>query len=214
MNNGKTFGIISEGVTDQVVLENIFFGWTGDKNLSVTRLQPKNNESGNWDKVFKYCQSSDFKGAFSFCDIVVIQIDTDFMLKGEVSEEFRIDIQMLTVEKTIDAFKQKFISLIGEEFYAEYQHQILFAIAVNEIECWLLPIYYMSDNSKAMKTVNCIDTLNRALFKKEGFYINEKRIEFYEIIAKHFSKKQDIDRYAKKNPSFDFFIRDIRNKDI
>jgi len=71
---------------------------------------------------------------------VVIQIDTDFMLKGEVSEEFRIDIQMLTVEKTIDAFKQKFITLIGDEFYAEYQQQILFAIAVNEIECWLLPI--------------------------------------------------------------------------
>lgn len=32
----KTLGIISEGVTDQVVLENILYGWTGDKNLSIT----------------------------------------------------------------------------------------------------------------------------------------------------------------------------------
>ena len=53
MNIDKTFGIISEGITDQVVLENILYGWTGNKNLSITRLQPKNNESGNWDKVFK-----------------------------------------------------------------------------------------------------------------------------------------------------------------
>ena len=107
----KTLGIISEGVTDQVVLENILYGWTGDKNLSITRLQPKENAPGNWDKVFKYCQSNDFKSAFSFCDIIIVQIDTDFMQRGEVSSEYRINIQNLAVEDIIIAFKNKFYLL-------------------------------------------------------------------------------------------------------
>jgi len=63
----KTFAIISEGVTDQVVLEHILWGWTGDKNLAITRLQPQKNEAGGWDKVFKYCKSDDFqKTSFDF----------------------------------------------------------------------------------------------------------------------------------------------------
>ncbi len=123
----KTLGIISEGVTDQVVLENILYGWTGDKNLSITRLQPKENAPGNWDKVFKYCQSNDFKSAFSFCDIIIVQIDTDFMQRGEVSSEYRINIQNLAVEEVIIAFKSKFIELLGNEFYTEYKKEILFA---------------------------------------------------------------------------------------
>ena len=56
------FGIISEGPTDQLVLENILFGFFEDKNLPVTPLQPKPGESGNWDKVFKYCASKDLEG--------------------------------------------------------------------------------------------------------------------------------------------------------
>jgi len=207
----KTFGIVSEGVTDQVILEKILFAWTGDKDLSITRLQPKENESGNWDKVFKYCQSDDFKGAFGFCDTVIVQIDTDFMLTGEVSANFKIDIQHLTVEETIEAFKLKFIELIGNEFYQENQQKIIFAISVNEIECWLLPIYF-NNHTKAAKTKNCIGTLNTVLKQKEGFYINEKRIEFYEKISKHFKKKENIEEYGRQNPSFNTYVNEIRNK--
>lgn len=61
MEESKIFGIISEGPTDQIVIENILYGWTADNDLLVTPLQPKEGESGNWDKVFKYCKSVDFK---------------------------------------------------------------------------------------------------------------------------------------------------------
>ncbi len=205
----KTFGIISEGVTDQVVLENILYGLTNDKNLLINRLQPKENEPGNWDKVFKYCQSADFKGAFAFCDIIIIQIDTDFMLRGEVPPEFKINIQNLSVEETVEAFKLKLIELIGDEFYQDYQNQIVFAISVNEIECWLLPIYF-TQKTKAAKMVNCIGTLNTVLKKREGFYIDEKRMEYYEKMSKPFKKGKNIEKYASKNPNFKIFIDHIK----
>lgn len=134
------------------------------------------------------------------------------MQRGEVSSEYRINIQNLAVEEVIIAFKSKFIELLGNEFYTEYKKEILFAVSVNEMECWLLPIYFPNTLSKASKTENCINTLNTVLKQKEGFYINEKRIEFYEKISKHFKKRLDIEKYASKNPSFNNFIQEVKDK--
>ena len=212
MTFDKEFSIVSEGVTDQVVLENILFGWTGNKDLVINRLQPKENEPGNWDKVFKYCQSAEFKGAFAFNDFMIIQIDTDFMARGEVSEEFLIDVKDLTIDEKITAFREKIIELIGQEFYNEFANQIIFAISVEEIECWFLPIYFPTKKTKAAKTVNCIGTLNPELNKKEGFTIGSKEYAYYERIAKHFRKKKDIQKYALLNESFNVFIEELDAK--
>ena len=207
-----TFGIIGEGITDQLTIERILMGFMKDKDLPVNYLQPKEGEDGNWDKVFKYCESEDFKGAFFFNDYVVIQIDTDFMLRENVAEKYKIDLQNLSSEEKVLAFRQKLITLMGEEFYQDYQLQILFAIAVNEMECWFLPIYFGHQPQKAGKTENCTDTLNTVLQQKEGFYIHEKRLDYYRILSKYFLKHKDLMKYASKNPSFQLFIQELQNK--
>jgi hypothetical protein len=208
----KTFGIISEGVTDQIVLKNILIGFTGDKDLFVNPLQPKEGETGNWDKVFKYCQSNDFKGALGFYDFVIIQIDTDFMHRGEVPENYQLNLKDLNEEQIVEAFKQKLIELIGQDFYNEYQNQIIFAIAVNEIECWFLPVYFPTKSAKYSKTINCIDTLNEVLPKTEGFYINNKAPEYYRKMSKHFLKKKDLKEFSSKKFSFSAFINQLETK--
>lgn len=208
----KTFGLITEGVTDQIVIKNILIGWTGNKNLFVGILQPKENEPGNWDKVFKYCQSNDFKGAFGFYDFVIIQIDTDFMTSDGVNENIRININHLSVEEIVEEFKSKLIELIGLHFYENYKNQIIFAISVHEIECWLLPVYFQNNNKKAAKTKNCIGTLNTVLIQKEGFYIDEKRIEYYEKMSSYFRKKKELKKYYPKNLSFKIFVEDLISK--
>lgn len=76
------FGIISEGPTDQIVLESILFGYFEDKGLPVTMLQPKPGDAGNWDKVFKYCASNDFREALTSAysvDYLIVHIESDFM---------------------------------------------------------------------------------------------------------------------------------------
>lgn len=206
----KTFGIISEGVTDQVVLDHILWAFTGDKDLDIRPLQPKPNETGNWDKVFSYCQSDDFKGAFGFCDFVIIQIDTDFMHIGEVPERYKMNLNELSVEEIVTCFREKLIALIGIDFYKMYENQIIFAIAVNEIECWLLPIYFPTQKKKAAKIVNCIETLNQVLPQKEGFYLKDKKIDYYEIMSKHF--KHHLSTCVKQNTSLRLFIEDMSHK--
>jgi hypothetical protein len=64
----STIGLISEGITDQMVIEHILDGLLDDEDLSVEPLQPTRDETdenlaitaGNWVKVFEYCESTYF----------------------------------------------------------------------------------------------------------------------------------------------------------
>lgn len=209
------FGIISEGVTDQIVLESILFGFFEDKNLPVNPLQPKPGVSGNWDKVFTYCESADFRQALTSeysVDFVIIQIDTDFMRSQEVPERYRFNPTHLSVEEIADQMRLKLIDCIGESFYQQFHDRIFFAIAVDSIECWFLPIYFAGKPSIASKTTNCLDSLNVELSKSEGFYIKSKEEKYYRIISKRFQKRKDLLVFAEKNPSFAWFIKELRGK--
>ena len=203
-----SFGIISEGNTDQIILRQILTTWTKNPYLRVNQLQPKPDESGGWSQVFKYCQSSEFKDALIQNDLIIIQIDTDFMSGDSVGKEYKIDLKDLNVKETVKAFREKIVELIGADFYEEYSDRIIFAIAVNEIECWLLPVYF--SDKKAKKYVNCIDTLNQVLPQKEGFYIDAKDDIYYRKLARNFRKKKDIKKYAKQQESFSLFLENLQ----
>ncbi|MBP6664415.1 MAG: hypothetical protein KA168_03900 [Chitinophagales bacterium] len=205
-------GIISEGFTDQIVLESILIGFFGDKDLPVNPLQPLPNTTGNWDKVFKYCESEDFKGALPYNDLLIVQLDTDFMQQGEVSSTYKVELNGLSTEQIVHAMTNKLIELIGVDFYEKHKNQIVFAIAVDAIECWFLPIYYDTQPKKATKTSGCLDTLNKVLPQKEGFFIAAKEAHYYQTISKHFQKQKKLQKYSAKNPSFDIFISQLVQK--
>ena len=143
-----SFGLITEGLTDQIVIENILAGYFNNPDLDITPLQPQRDKKdenkftgyGSWSQVFAYCRSRDFQESFQFNDYIIIQIDTD------VSEEFGIPQQdkngEFTPEELIEKVIEKFKQEIGEDFYNKFQQRIIWAISVHSIECWLLPLYY------------------------------------------------------------------------
>lgn len=204
-------GIISEGFTDQIVLENILIGFFDNKNLPVNYLQPLPNTTGNWDKVYKYCQSDDFKQALQYNDLLIVQIDTDFMQRAEVSENYRIALQGLSTIDIVTAMTQQLVQLIGNDFYLNNKNRIVFAICVDCIECWLLPIYYPSLPKIAAKTSGCLDTLNKVLPQQEGFSIDAKKANYYQKVSKYFQKQKNLLTYSGKNPSFEAFITNLKN---
>jgi len=85
-----TFGLIAEGITDQVVIENILIGYFNNPDIVVNPLLPLRDETdknrienySNWLKVFDYCASSKLKEAFQFSDYLIIQVDTDTSESG------------------------------------------------------------------------------------------------------------------------------------
>ncbi len=218
-----SFGFITEGVTDQIVIEYVLSGYFDTDDIDINELQPLRDETdknrsknyGGWKLVFDYCESDKFKKAFQFNDYIIIQIDTD------VCEEVHYDISKRDKNgKELEPFdlmekvKEKFKNLMGKEFYDKNEEKIIFAISVHSIECWLLPLYY-TDKRKG-KIVNCIGTLNIELNKKEGFTIDSenKNPNYYEKIGKKFRKHKELMKLYKENPSLKIFIEEIEKRKI
>jgi hypothetical protein len=220
----NTFALITEGKTDQIVIENILAGYFKTRDLDVNELQPPGDETdknrgqnfGGWHKVFEYCQSDEFKGAFQFNDYVIVQIDTD------VSEEAHYDIPKyenakdLSPGQLIKKVVEKFKNLMTSEFYAAHKDRIIFAISVHSIECWLLPLYY-TDKRKA-KTVNCPDTVDKTLRKKRLTCLQDKNgkknTNSYKEISKAYCKHKKLMECYKENPSFKVFIKEVEKRNI
>ena len=83
----KQFGLIGEGITDQIIIDKILISYFANDDLFITNLQPLRDETqkdlstnGNWDKVLEYCESDIFRDAFQTLDYIVIQIDSDIFL--------------------------------------------------------------------------------------------------------------------------------------
>ncbi|MBE9146252.1 phage tail protein [Planktothrix mougeotii] len=217
-----TFGLITEGLTDQIVIENILSGYFDTNDLIVNPLQPerdKDNDNksghGGWTLVFEYCKSEYFKQAFQFNKYVIIHIDTD-VLDGYNSISHRDENGVeLSPEQLIEKVKEEFKSLIGEDFYSKYYDKIIFAIAVHTIECWLLPLYY-TEKKKKQKIKSCLGTLNQALNIKEDFTIdkNAKNPEYYRIVSKAYSKRKILIKHYPNNPSLKIFIQEIESRKI
>jgi hypothetical protein len=215
-----TFGLITEGITDQIIIENILNGFF-NKELEFNELQPLRDETdqyratnyGGWCKVVEYCANDEFKQAFQYNDYIIIQIDTDVSNKPDgYGIPHHKNGKELTPEELIDEVINYFIKNIGEEFYTQHQDQIIFAISVHSTECWLLPLYYT--DKKKSKLTNCVGTLNQALQKKENFTIDAKNPEYYEDISKKYLKNKVLMKYYKDNPSLKIFIEEVEKKNI
>lgn len=209
-----SFALVTEGLTDQIVIENILIGFFNDPDISVNPLQPLRDETdrnrtispGNWHQVLEYCASERFRGAFQFNDYVIVQIDTDVAADYGVSDRNE-EGDELSVEDMIGRVKAALIARIGQGFYEKYSRRILFAIAVQSIECWLLPLLF-SDNKRG-KTANCLGALNQGLARSRNFTIDAKRPDYYDTISSEYIKRKKLMAMYSFNPSLKIFVNDL-----
>lgn len=209
-----TFAVVAEGPTDFLILRRIVASIFNDPDIVVDQLQPAIDEtsgasrSGGWSEVFRYIGSERLAGAFERSDFVIVHIDTD------VCEEKRFGVprrdgagRERSAAEMIDLTRQRLIEEIGQGVWARFQARVIFAIAVESIECWLLPIYYT--DGRRSKTVNCLQSLNAKLSAQEGFSIDPEKSgvqKYYIKILKHLRKRQDVEDASKHNPSFTAFV--------
>ena len=211
-----TFGLIAEGPTDFAVLENILVGFFNDPDMSeyIRHLQPLRDATdeqygpGGWTRVVEYCKSSVFQEAFEQNDYLLIQIDTDCLHE----KPFELDVKQ-AVEPLVNAVIEKFRVLIKEafeaDFYDKYAEKMLFAVAVDEIECWLLPLYFL--DYKAAATNNCLHKLNMQLGKNREKIIKEKEPRHYDKLSRPFIKNKILTASSSRNPSFHIFLEALRH---
>ena len=220
-----TFGLITEGVTDQLVIDTIIntvINYESEKVLT-TPLCPMDDEPTGWTKVFTYIGSETFREAFKDKGFsAVIHLDTD--TKGFWSELFTGREDVLDILKEtpvvsggdndkVDAILSQIESLIrlviGPEFYDSHKERIILAIAVNEIECWVLPYHAVKESDKG-KIVNCLNSLN-ALLKKDGYSISPNGkaandFRYYRKAIKDLSKRKTLFEKHHHNASLKIFV--------
>jgi len=210
-----TFAIIAEGPSDFVVLRHILAAYFADPNVVATQLQPAVDDTsghsspGGWYEVFRYVGSEKFVGAFERGDFVIVHIDTD------VCEEPHFGVSRRdtggrprTAEEMLALTTERLIREMNPEVYARFESRIIFAVAIESIECWLLPIYYTDKHRK--KRVNCLNDLNAALAAREGFSIDasHKQPKYYFRIVKRL-KRRDVDASSPHNPGFESFVAEL-----
>ena len=198
------FGLISEGITDNAVLENILIGYF-EEDISgyINHLQPPPSAPGGWSRVLKYCSSMDFKNDFTDNDFMVIQIDTDKSFDAPFDVSHEENGVKLSVEQLIEKVKQRFEKLFeeafGTNFKAEFNNRILFAIAIHSTECWLLPLYF-EKNAEKIEIKNCYEQLNK---KVKGL---QKTLKIYDTISADFCFPKKLKQASAENPSFKIFM--------
>lgn len=211
----KTFALITEGRTDQAVIENILYGFSGTYDIDINWLLPLRDETdlertenfSNWALVFEFCKSKKFQQSLQVNNYVVVQVDTD------VSDELNYDVpkfengKELEVHELVSRVKAKIINLITDEVYSRFKHRIIFAVCVHSLECWLLPIFYK--DKKASKTKGCLSALNSALQKTGVKISGSKNVKIYDRISSAFCKNKELRKLSLRNPSFKIFINEL-----
>jgi hypothetical protein len=214
-----SIALIAEGTSDQIVLENILIGIIGDPDLSVRMAQPtlddtdasRKRGAGGWTEVFRFCKSPAFADAFATNEFVVIQIDTDTCEETGYNVPVPRKNNRVDVEQLIADISDRICEEIDSTILTEVRKRIIFAICVDEIECWLLPLW-CNERAHAGKITGCLAAINIALKKAgEDFYVHAKSEDYYRELSKGYKKRAAISRHSKRNPSLNLFVQAVRN---
>lgn len=211
-----SFAVITEGVSEYSIIKHIIQHFLAEDPI-VRRLQPlvdtKGHQvgTGGWNEVLKYCAQEDrLQSALEYNDYIVVQIDTDmcetipFSVSrvaeggGQVSYEIllqRVQRRLLDeISDTIDISK------------------IIFAICIEEAECWLLPAVCTIENKKNA-TKNCCNRVNAELLRLGVPIIVEKNSpqakRSYEYLLSKMKKKREIQNAASYHLGFNQFLAQL-----
>lgn len=205
------FGVISEGVTDYWVIDELLYRYfnTLDQEVYVKHLHPQYDETdvfGGWEQLLKFCEGNIISENALENDFLIIQIDTDIIEE----KPFKISLN-----KNLEDIHSETISKIKEFINPKIENhdKIIFALGMHSTECWLLGII---DSSHKNSTVNkCLPKL-RFKIRKDGKFkpIGDKgkSKDTYEGITSILKKQKDIIKKSKSNFGFEKFVEQLEQE--
>jgi hypothetical protein len=215
-----TFALITEGITDQIVIETILHSHysnvldDGDE-VDIRVMQPlrdatdearqEENAFGGWEKVFEHCSiSANIEEAAAFNDYIIIQIDTDCA----EHKNFGISLSIGGVEKPvrdlIEEVKGAIVRKIGDQLFLRLEEKFVFAIAVHSTECWLLPVYAKLP-AHAARTQSCEGHLKRLVELANSDF--KKDFGCYKKLSKPLRHRRTLYEAAKKMKAWPHFLK-------
>ena len=209
-----TFALACEGVTDQIVIRNILYGFYKNEDLyeKIQAFQPlfdesqqkqQDDEFGGWEILLDYLSTKRFRENVMNSKYMIIQIDTD------ISEHpnFNVIQHNLSAEELIQKVIERLIIQIDSkrEFYEKNREKIIFAISVHSLECWILPIYKSYKNEKITGCLQAIEPKT----KDKNFAKSYRNYDNYNKLSKLLLKNRELLKIISKNSSFAIFINKL-----
>ncbi len=226
--------IICEGKSDAAVITNLLKGVLDIDRSDVQYLVPEleydetdlhqmtEEQFSNWTLVKKACEEGDkihdFLGPFESERFVVVHIDTDVRLeKGfEVNEPLELKSEE-DLEQLHHNIAKKLEEWLGEDAPL---NDITFAIAIQEIDAWVLPIYDTPQKDTGLlpnPKERLKRTLNKKLSPKERSKIfgleNDKYEQYHELTKKAFRKEKELKKLLKSNLSLSYFYDALKTRE-
>lgn len=216
-------GIIAEGFADANVIKALVQKLTGCKDVDIYLLRPEEifDETdlnamnfSNWNLVFESCRDEVLLDAFfeeiEGDAILVVHIDT----AERGSKGYDVDIPQRS--RGVD-YSEYSVSLRGnvkskiESLIAEpYRDRIAYAIAIEETEAWLIPLFDkgIGDTSSHVRVKEHLSSLIGVDKKNVKKYIDTRHKSLdYVKLGKELAKNLNRCRY--RNKSLDLFCDDI-----
>ena len=222
-SDGMRIGIIAEGFADANVIKTIVKKLLGCDGSDIKVLRPeeafdetdlKAMNFSNWSLVFESCRNEEFLG--SFLDglegdaIVIVHVDTaERGYEGyDVHEPVRtgrVDYAEYS-ESLRENVKHKIELLIAEP----YRDRISYAIAIEETEAWLIPLFEnrRADSASHTHPKETLQALIGADKKRKKAYVDTSRDSLdYVKLGRDLSKS--LSECRSKNKSLDLFCLEI-----
>ncbi|MBZ3691003.1 hypothetical protein [Phyllobacterium calauticae] len=212
-----SFALITEGITDQVILEHIieeYYDAFGSVDVYVNHIQPlrdatdasrQDKESlGGWEKVLEQCSiSKTITDCFAHNEYIVIQIDTDCGDHPNFGVPLTLEGADRAVADIIQDTKNLIINKIGSDLYEQDQDKFIFAVSVHSLDCWVLSFHAKTTKEQ---TKNCAGRLKIHLSKSDERF--SKDYNCYKALAKPIHGKELL-KIAETGTSLGIFLSSL-----
>jgi len=218
------FALVTEGPTDHVILKNVLIGFFKDqREPDIYREHPDpqaEKQYGGWTLVLQYLREKKYEQAFQLNRHLIVQVDTD------VAEEPGFDVPRqdengpFSLEKFVSKVAERLKIEIGGPDLGVYGDRFIFAIGVEQLECWVLPLWF--NDSKGEQIANCTarlggcNQLRDELSRKNYRWIRkeEKDTLSYDLASREYRKRGVWVAQGRRNPSLAIFLEELGRRAI
>jgi hypothetical protein len=218
------FALVTEGATDHAILTNILLGYFREqREPAVNREHPDPQAeaaSGGWTLLLQYLRDKKFRQAFQLNRFLIIQVDTDISQERGFDVPHQDENGPLSVVKLVENVIRRLRTEIGEPDLSTSAGRFIFAVAVHQIECWVLPLWF--SDAHAEKITGCVATLGQCLSLRERLTqkglrwirAEEKDARSYDEASRGFRKTNILREEGRKNPSLALFLHDLDQRGL
>lgn len=212
-----TFALITEGITDQAIIENILDCLTKGE-ATTNPLRPlrdetdksrvAENEYSNWELVLEYLSSEDILDAIQTNDFLVVQVDTDCCNHPN----FGVPLDDHGTPKSIEQIIYDCITTLKDRLNPNFPvtelNRLIFAIPVLSSECWLVALLDQ-DHTHTRKTINACGQRLLPLLARKRIRL-QKEYAAYSELSKQFRKTKTLAKAVEKTPCLRAFVDQVK----